>query len=806
MGVRYYCKNEKRKNLVRDHISLNGIDYIEVSSDQKTLEVHFIKPLQKPLAENNVLVVGGVRIREIKAISVEPLREDRKVLKAHLDKTGDFSTYRLCLVESQATSKPPENFDKKLSESEFSFKVECPSEFDCRSTMEEHLPRLKEPRIDYLARDYTSLRNLILDRLSTTIPNWKERNPADLGMVLVELLAYAGDYLSYYQDAVATEAYLATARKRVSVRRHARLLDYLMHDGCNSRAWVCFEVSDKIYLKKSTRLMTSCPGEIELDEDRLENLVGTYHPDIFESMHDATLYPAHNKIPFYTWGDDSCILPKGATRATLCDDDPLHPLLLQPGDVLIFEELRGPNTGEEADADPAHRHAVRLTKVDPEARIDREDSQKRIPGSDIRDPLTDQKIVEIEWHPEDALPFSLCASASLAHGNVLLADHGCTYEDELFPAAVSEKGRYRPVLRRKDISFGVPYDHEEGKKTSASSIIRQDPRGALPSVWLVEDVEDAEVEDADVWIARRDLLNSDRFALEFVVEAEDDGIAHLRFGDDILGKKPIPGSEFKAFYRAGNGLDGNVGAEAIAHVALLGQRCSSIIDRVWNPLPAQGGTDPEPTEDVRLYAPQAFRRQERAVTESDYEEVAQRHPDVQKAMASLRWTGSWYTMFITVDRRGGREVDSKFEREILDFFEQFRLAGHDIEIEGPRFVSLDIAFRVRIAPDRLRGDVLQMLLATFSNQSLPDGRRGIFHPDNFTFGQAVYLSRLVAAAMQVPGVIWIEAVRFCRWGQPDGSELEEGMISFERLEIARLDNDPNFPENGKIEFIMEGGL
>ena len=42
-------------------------------------------------------------------------------------------------------------------------------------------------------------------------------------MVLIELLAYAGDQLSYQQDAVANEAYLDSARQRVSVRRHARL-------------------------------------------------------------------------------------------------------------------------------------------------------------------------------------------------------------------------------------------------------------------------------------------------------------------------------------------------------------------------------------------------------------------------------------------------------------------------------------------------------------------------------------------------------------------------------------------------------
>ncbi len=57
---------------------------------------------------------------------------------------------------------------------------------------------------------------LMLDRLAEMLPDWNERNPADLGIALVELMAYAADHLSYYQDAVATEAYLGTARKRVS--------------------------------------------------------------------------------------------------------------------------------------------------------------------------------------------------------------------------------------------------------------------------------------------------------------------------------------------------------------------------------------------------------------------------------------------------------------------------------------------------------------------------------------------------------------------------------------------------------------
>jgi hypothetical protein len=60
---------------------------------------------------------------------------------------------------------------------------------------------------------------------------------------------------------------------------------------------------------------------------------------------------------------------------------------------------------------------------------------------------------------------------------------------------------------------------------------------------------------------------------------------------------------------------------------------------------------------AKLYAPQAFRTQERAVTEADYAAAAQRHPDVQRAACTRRWTGMFHTMFITVDRRGGKAGD-----------------------------------------------------------------------------------------------------------------------------------------------------
>ena len=234
---------------------------------------------------------------------------------------------------------------------------------------------------------------------------------------------------------------------------------------------------------------------------------------------------------------------------------------------------------------------------------------------------------------------------------------------------------------------------------------------------------------------------------------------------------------------------------------------------VRNPLPAFGGTDPEALEEVRQYAPQAFRRQERAVTEEDYAMVTERHPAVQRAVTTRRWTGSWHTMFITVDRKKGLPVDAPFEAELRLFLERFRLAGHDIEIDAPRFVALDLRLTVCVKPGYFRSDVQEALLQRFSRHLLADGTLGFFHPDNFTFGQTLYLSDVIAAAMAVTGVQWVDIApaqgkdhRFQRWGQVANGEFDAGKITLDRLEIARLDNDPSQAENGYIEFYMEGGL
>jgi hypothetical protein len=81
--------------------------------------------------------------------------------------------------------------------------------------------------IDYLARDYDSILLSMRELVPVKFKEWKDyQSEADFGNVLLQLFAHMGDILSYYQDRVANESFLGTARNRRSIIQHLSLIGY----------------------------------------------------------------------------------------------------------------------------------------------------------------------------------------------------------------------------------------------------------------------------------------------------------------------------------------------------------------------------------------------------------------------------------------------------------------------------------------------------------------------------------------------------------------------------------------------------
>jgi len=578
--------------------------------------------------------------------------------------------------------------------------------------------------------------------------------------------------------------------------------------------------------------VTSAPGVDvpKLEEEKLPRI--SPEPWLtFEPLPCATelkWLAARNEIHFYTWAEGECCIPKGATHATLIDpgEGDASALQLAPCDVLIFEEMLGPHTGVAADADPLHRHAVRLTRV-----------------TRARDPLTNTRLLEVEWCAEDALPFPLCISVigpppeckpignvSVARGNVLLVDHGRTFEqdlcavtgeparpvcpDECTPAeTTSTPHRYRPHLEHDDVTHSVPvaccvptddsHHCERGScQTSAAvRLLAQDPRAALAQVWL-------QGKNSGAWQVRADLLDSGADDQHFVVEVDDARVAWLRFGNGDCGRHPEVGETFHARYRVGGGNVGNVGADVITHIVFRDRFPDGVDIQVRNPMPAAGGIAPEPVAEAKLRAPHLFRtRLERAITADDYAAIVMRDyaAEVQRAAAVQRWNGSGPEIIVAVDRLGSEQVDDQLLCRIERHLEAYRRIGHDVHVTAARYVPLTLALTVCVKPNYLRGHVKAAVLATLGSRRLANGKAGFFHPDNLSFGEGVFLSRIVAAVQAIEGVASVKVDRLERLGAGPFGELAAGLLELGPMEVARLDADPNFPENGVLELVMRGG-
>src|SRR5262249_24209300 len=221
-----------------------------------------------------------------------------------------------------------------------------------------------------------------------------------------------------------------------------------------------------------------------------------------------------------------------------------------------------------------------------------------------------------------------------------------------------------------------------------------------------------------------------------------------------------------------------------------GHPFASEITQVTNPLPAEGGQDAEPADRVREMAPQAFRaKQYRAVRAEDYEQTATSLPWVQRAGTAFRYTGSWLSVFTTVDPRGAEAIPVDRAIELTELLDRRRLAGYESFVQAPRFASLDLWITLCAQADAFRGDVKRGVLTALDTLAHPGGTLGFFAPDRFSFGVALERSALEAAIQSVDGVDGVLSVRYRRRGHTRGFVAMPDAVAVARDEIVRVDND-----------------
>jgi hypothetical protein len=770
---------------------------------------------QPALAGQIFRIQGGTRVPagnldgQVHVVSVAdggPMRLDLTVAPV-----GDYSTYELHLIWDAG------RIDPFFAQIGFRFRPGCFTN-DCAPPLPGP-PALPGPAIDYLAKDYDSFRHTLMVAMAERVPGWRSTSEADLDQVLIDLLAASADELSDYQDRVMAEATLATARKRVTLARHARLVDYHLHEGNQASTWLALELTpgqapfrlDDQVLVVWTGHATPLPESVffATREHRLDEAARVHFDPLFNELHAHTWREARPALRAGSTSVDLVVPGGGPAEATALRDHVRSGRLPQ----LLLAEVLNPLTGQVPGRNPAKRQLLRLIAG----------SSGPLAAQTLPDPVTGAAVVRVHWREEDALRFdfsftTFCGGTpvpqvSVFHGNLVPV-----HEGRPMTVVFHEPGSVLPSdtdeVRQRHFTridrYGDGRDHVLAPLPEGPLAYLPTPTGGeLPARSTVHLEVTPAGSATEVWDEVESLVHSDDSSENgdhFMVETDERRRSTLRLGNGINGRQVPPGAQLSAQYQIGGGAQGNVGADQLVFASPLTGPLAGAVVRVWNPFDVTDGREPESADKLRRNAPEAFRaRQLRAVTLADYVRRAEEVDGVSRAMARYAWTGSWRTVRVTVDPAGGTTLDEDLRSRVAAHLESVRLIGEDIELRPPRYVPLDLTVVVCLRPEVWREDLRFVLEQELSDAYTSDGRPGLFHPDAWTFGQALHRSVIEGRVQAVAGVEHVVSIVMKRFNAPT-----PGLPGLEQLEMAAdevvlLANDPDHLERGLLRLDLRGG-
>jgi hypothetical protein len=838
---------------------VTGIDFIQVVQPhvQTLLRVFFVvdpDTLSNPMVATAAMPVlmappqsveivsttGGERLARVPVVSATWRRVstaigvDRTVLDVAVAEPGDFSPYRLTIVD------PGDNrVDRFFNGVVFSFKQGCPSVFDCRRLLDCPPEEMVDWPVDYLARDFESLRNALLDFSAQRYPLWRERIPADQAVMLMELAAALGDEFAYIQDRIAREAHLETLVERRSLRRHARLVDYDIDDGASAATVLDIELAPG----QQDAILAGIPVWATPEgEPPVPFTLGTGLADQLRGT-SYWVSAAWNAMPVHVPDPSAPCLPAGSTELYLVGEFPLASQLPLAADPLRFWIDRPMllRTDPADPAEPSRRHIVHITEV--EVTTDPLVLEAGVPIT----------ITRIAWRPDDALPFDLCLSDATVHGNIVPATAGRTVVEYFAVAdhsavALADRPRVALAVERQgplpDIEpadrpvfhdaagrfdFGAPPVPRVRPPIFLHSLAETERQGigmigGVPEVALreVDDLASLLTQEDWRWVesmieARseeprftlddgtwRKIITFDRIGGQIihVDRASSQGFT-IRFGDGEFGRIPADGALFEATYRTGGGTRANLPSESVRAVRdPLSPATPSPLDiaqRVSNPFEITSGRDPQDAATVKQIAPEAYRAEpRRAVRDEDYRALAEKLPWVQRAGAVARWTGSWLTEFVTADPEGSFELSAERRAELEREMDCVRQAGRPVVVRDPVFVAIDLRIRICVRPEAYEGQVIERVTQALVGRRRPGRPIPFFDPDNFTFGQPLSRAALEAAIQNVPGVLGVDEIMIRVRGTHGWKLFDSFLLHLANDRILRLENDPDRPEAGSL--------
>jgi hypothetical protein len=528
----------------------------------------------------------------------------------------------------------------------------------------------RAPDVDYVTRDYEGFRHLLVSLVDRSASRWTERAAADIGVMVLEILADQLDHLAYAGDRVAEEAFVTSARDRELLRRHAMLGDYRLDRGSATRGHQHFRLKEN----RALHLPAGTPvaQRLAFEQDPEQGLIA-------ETLEDVDLDARRNELEL------SRAAGAGSARLHLRDADRkqldlqaigLRPGMLlaivdrDPGEVVTVARVQGSSValtaplgrtylagtgdgrtrvlgnmvpirrGKTIDWALCGRGGAALGEIAGSELVKRRVDQLR----DLRDEaeaarerwVRDRSLVGW-WELANATVTCVVRELREAGGSALRDDRARALDEQLRAAA----DLFRDLLRASD--RGIP---DALQPTRRVPVPRQEiPLSSeQPPLWL-DGVETLKVRVGVAghwapWIEVEDFLRSSRDDRHYIAEIKGDGHVTLRFGDGVNGAMLPADSQVMVQRVTGDVFAGDLGAGALLVIPGGGDDFD-LKEPTETPLPTSGARPLEgprrrggASDELALRIRRALSIPVVPVTLADYAALLEARPDIAETAVS----------------------------------------------------------------------------------------------------------------------------------------------------------------------------
>ncbi|MEO7733323.1 MAG: baseplate J/gp47 family protein [Kofleriaceae bacterium] len=693
--------------------------------------------------------------------------------------------------------------------------------------------------LDYATRDYDGFRQLLLSVIDRQDTGWSERAAADVGVMVVELLAYELDRLAYAGDRVAEESFLATARRRESARRHAALGDHELDRGNATRGFQWFQLArhQRLTLPAGTAVASPIdPG----DPDATRVYAETLDPAQLDARRNWFVLTraalANTKVVRLAGGADAprdlreLGLAAGMTliigtpfdpEPGLTPTAPGEPLQLGRGEVVRIATVmphgieleRALDTtwpdgawvlgnvveirrGLRSEATVLGRGGAALGELANEAFLQlRMDVVRRLraEAEDARAAWIGRPSLTAAWTA--ACQAMTAVRRTLSHADLSSYDVRDARQRaalQLLAAPLDDAADgFRHILTA--IDHDVPHELQASDRVAVPRQPIALPPLDQPVLWMDRDDErparsqtlHVVVEPGAVaWTEQPDLLRSAPDDPHYVVEIDGNSQITLRFGDGVTGAMLPADGEVTAWWVAGDESGADLRAGALG-VTLDPQPA---VLATSNPLPTTGGRAPEPLDGLAARIETALDIPAVPITREDYQILLEQRAGIAEAAVVVR--GGVVDLVI---RPAAGVAASQVLETTRRWLDRERLAGATVTVRLPRPLVIDLGLVVDVHPDVSAADLrdrVQRALATAFSDVQPASRE----QPPVLLGRTRERAEIYRLVEAVPGVLWSQLIVFERAGS---AGVREAIVpAFDQ--VVRCAGSDELPAGGQI--------